>query len=299
MISLPQQTKIVEEKDGSIKVEIEGLYPGYGATIGNSLRRVLLSSLPGAAVTQVKIKGAQHEFSTISGVLEDVVLIIMNLKEMKFKLHSDEPQKAILKVSGEKKVKGSDFKLPSQMELVNKDCHIATLTSKKSELEMEIQVEKGIGYEMVEQRKKDKKLEIGVIPIDAVYSPIKRVSFKVENMRVGKRTDFDKVSIDIETDNTVSPKSSFRDALQILIDHFSMIKDSVQEEDNTKKELSEMAISARTESVLADNNIKSVAGLLRKSEEQLKSLEGMGDKGIEEIKKALSKLGLELKHEKA
>ncbi len=295
MISLPQQTKIVEEKSGSIKVEIEGLYPGYGATIGNSLRRVLLSSLPGAAVTQVKIKGAQHEFSTISGVLEDVVLIIMNLKEMKFKLHTDEPQKAVLKVSGEKKVKGADFKLPSQMELMNKDCHIATLTSKKSELEMEIQVEKGIGYEMVEQRKKDKKLEIGVIPIDAIYSPIKRVSFKVENMRVGKRTDFDKVSIDIETDNTVSPKNSFRDALQILIDHFSQIKQSVKGEDAAKKELSEMEISARTASVLAAHNIKSVSGLLRKSEEQLKSLEGMGNKGIEEIKKALGKLGLELK----
>src|SRR4030042_1978251 len=188
MILLPQPPKVIDKKDNWAQFEIQGLYPGYGITIGNSLRRVLLSSVSGAAVTQMKIKGVQHEFSTISGVLEDVITIIMNLKQLRFKIHSDEPQKAVLNIKGEKRVMGSDFKIPTQLELMNKDCQIATLTDKKKELEMEIQIEKGIGYEPVERRKKQKKLEIGVIPIDAIFTPVKRVSYKVENMRVGERT---------------------------------------------------------------------------------------------------------------
>lgn len=222
MILLPKPAKIINKKDNWACFEIEALYPGYGITVGNSLRRVLLSSLSGAAVTQVKIKGVQHEFSTIPGVLEDVVNIVMNLKQMRFKMHSDEPQKAVLKIKGEKKVKGSDFKIPTQVELVNKSCHIATLTSKKADLEMEIQIEKGIGYEPVERRKKQKKLEIGAIPIDAIFTPIKRVSYKVENMRVGERTDFDRLFLEIETDGTIMPKQAFSQATEILVKHFSL-----------------------------------------------------------------------------
>src|SRR3989344_1563328 len=136
MIPLPSQPKIVEKKDNSAVFEIEGLWPGYGATIGNSLRRVLISSLPGAAITQVKIRGVQHEFSTIPGVLEDVVTILLNLKQLRFKLYGDEPQKATLSLKGEKKVVGSNFELPSQVELMNKDAEIATLTAKSAELDM-------------------------------------------------------------------------------------------------------------------------------------------------------------------
>ena len=224
MIPLPIKSSIVEEKKDLIKVEIDGLYPGYGVTIGNSLRRVLISSLPGAAAIQVKIKGVQHEFSTIPGVLEDVISIIMNIKQMRFKLHTDEPQKATLDVKGEKKVKAADFVSSSQLEIINKDCHIATLTSKKSNLFLEILVGKGVGYEMVEQRKEQKKTEIGVIPIDSIFSPIKRVSYRVENVRVKDRTDFEKLFIDIETDGTVDPKNSFNEALQILVDHLNIIK---------------------------------------------------------------------------
>ncbi|MDP2910413.1 MAG: DNA-directed RNA polymerase subunit alpha [bacterium] len=226
MINLPQIPKIISKKDNWAQFEIQGLYPGYGITIGNSLRRVLLSSLPGAAVTQVKIKGVQHEFSTIPGVLEDVITITMNLKQLRFKIHSDEPQKAVLKIKGEKKIKGSDFEVPTQLELMNKDCPIATLTDKKKELEMEIQVEKGIGYEPVERRKKQKKLEIGVIPIDAIFTPIKRISYKVENMRVGERTDFDRLKLDIETDGTIIPEDAFSQASEILIKHFSLFNES-------------------------------------------------------------------------
>jgi len=225
MILLPKPPKIIDTKDNWAKFEIESLYPGYGITIGNSFRRVLLSSLRGAAITQIKIKGAQHEFSTMPGVLEDVINIVMNLKQLRFKTYSDEPQKAILKIKGEKKVKGSDFKVPTQIELINKNCHIATLTNAKAELEIEIQVEKGIGYESVESRKKQKKLEIGAIPIDAIFTPVKRVSYKVENMRVGERTDFDRLNLEIETDGTITPEEALFQASDILIKHFSLIGD--------------------------------------------------------------------------
>ena len=222
MISLPKPPKVIDKKDNWARFQIEGLYPGYGLTIGNSLRRVLLSSLPGAAITQVKIKGVQHEYSTMPGVLEDVITIAMNLKKLRFKLYSEEPQKATLKVKGEKQVKGADFKMPSQVELVNKSAQIATLTSPKAELDMEIQIEKGIGYEPVEKRKRQGKLEIGVIPIDAIFTPIVRVSYKVENMRVGERTDFNRLYLDITTDGTVTPEEAFSQASEIMVDHFSL-----------------------------------------------------------------------------
>lgn len=179
----------------------------------------MLSSLEGAAITQAKIKNVSHEFSTIPGVLEDVIVIMLNLKQLRFKIFTDEPQKARLKVKGEKEVKGSDFELPSQLELVNKDVHIATLTDKKAELDIEIQVEKGVGFLPREARKKQEKLEIGTIPMDAIFTPIKRVSFKIENMRVGERTDFDKLFLEIETDGTVSPEETFRQASEILLSH--------------------------------------------------------------------------------
>jgi DNA-directed RNA polymerase subunit alpha len=221
MISLPKSIKIVEKKKNYAKFEIEGLWPGYGVTIGNSLRRVLLSSLEGGAVTKMKIKGVSHEFSTIPGVLEDVISIMQNLKAMRFRVFSDEPQKATLKVKGEKEVKGSDFTLPPQLELANPNCHIATLTSNSAKLEMEIWVEKGVGYLPREVRKE--KTEIGVIPVDAIFTPVKRVNFKVENMRVGERTDFDRLFLEIETDGILSPEDTFKKAVEILKSHFEFL----------------------------------------------------------------------------
>jgi DNA-directed RNA polymerase subunit alpha len=231
MINLPNQPKIIKKEGNKAIFEIEALYPGYGVTIGNSLRRVLLSSLSGGAVTQVKIKGISHEFSTIPGVLEDVILIILNLKQLRFKIFSEEPQKATLKVKGEKKVKGGDFNLPSQVELVNKDCHIATLTTKSAELEMEILIEKGIGYSSREARQhlptaQKEKLEIGAIPLDATFTPVKRVSYRVENMRVGERTDYDRLFLEIETDGVIPPEEAFTQASEILVNHFSMFADT-------------------------------------------------------------------------
>ncbi len=238
MILLPKPPKIVDKKENWARFKIEALYPGYGITIGNSLRRVLISSLSGAAVTYVKIRGAQHEFSVIPGVLEDVVNIMMNLKKMRFKVYTDEPQKATLDIKKEKDVQGSDFKFPTQVELVNKSCHIATVTDKKGELEMEIQIEKGIGYQPVEQYEKQNKLEIGVLPIDAIFTPIERVNYRVENMRVGKRTDFDRLYLEITTDGTITPEEAFWRASDILVKHFSLFWKNLKtfEKEKTSKE---------------------------------------------------------------
>lgn len=225
VIPLPLKPKIIKKEKNKAIFEIAALYPGYGVTIGNTLRRILLSSLEGAAVTQMKIKGVSHEFSTIPGVLEDVITIMLNLKQLRFRIFTPEPQKARLIAKGEKEVKGSDFELPAQLELVNKDCHIATLTSKSAKLEMEIRVEKGIGYLPREARRKE-KLEIGTIPLDAIFTPVRRVAFKVENMRVGERTDFDRLFLEVQTDGTISAEETFSQASEILLNHFSLFSET-------------------------------------------------------------------------
>lgn len=230
MIPLPSQSKIIEKKDNLAVFEISGLYPGYGVTIGNSLRRVLLSSLSGAAVTQVKIKGAQHEFSTLPGVQEDVISILLNIKQMRFKLYTEEPQRAKLSIKGVKTIKASAFSFPSQVELVSKDVHIATTTSKSASLEMEILIEKGMGYEPVEARKVG-KLEIGTIALDAIFTPVRKVSYRVENMRVGERTDFDKLILELETDGTLTPEEVFSQAANILVKHFSLFQEIFKKEE--------------------------------------------------------------------
>lgn len=222
MISLPTSIKNKKIKDNHSVFEIESLYPGYGVTIGNALRRVILSSLVGAAVTEAKIKDAPHEFSTIPGVKEDVLNILMNLKQLRFKMHGDEPQVATLKVKGEKVALGKDFKFSPELELANPDLHIATITEKTTELEIEIKVEKGVGYEFQDDPKNKKG--IGVIGLDAAFTPIKRVNYIVENMRVGKRTDFDKVSLEVETDGTITPEDALSESLKILISHFTFLK---------------------------------------------------------------------------
>lgn len=229
MISLPLPPKVIRKDKNRAIFQIESLYPGFGVTVANTLRRVLLSSLNGAAVTEVKIKGVQHEFSTIPGVLEDVIMLIQNLKKLRFKIFEGDVQKTQLKVKGEKEVKGSDFKLPTQIKLANPDCHIATITNSKTELEIEIQIEKGLGYEPKDQRKKKKgasssqaRAEIGTISLDAIFTPIKNVSFQIENMRVGDRTDYDKLNLEIETDGTITPEEAFLEACQILVKHFSL-----------------------------------------------------------------------------
>lgn len=221
-ISLPLKPKIIKKGDNHAIFEIDNCYPGYGITIGNAFRRVLLSSLSGAAITAVKIKGASHEFSTLPHVLEDVIQIILNLKQVRFKVNADVDEIRVeLKISGEKEVKAKDIKVTSEVEIINKDAHIATLTSPKAKLEMEIEISTGLGYIPVEQRKKE-KLGIGAIALDAIYTPIKRVNYEVENMRVGDKTDFNRVKIDIETDGSIEPEEAFDGAVNILLEQFGV-----------------------------------------------------------------------------
>ncbi|MFA5129464.1 MAG: DNA-directed RNA polymerase subunit alpha [Patescibacteria group bacterium] len=201
---------------------VEPCSPGYGTTIGNALRRVLLSSLPGAAVTAVKMKGVDHEFSTIPKVKEDVVEVILNLKALRIKLFSEEPVKLFLKATGEKTVTASSFDKNSDVEIVNPDHVICTLTDKTANLEMEVTVGPGRGYRSTEDRAKD-KLELGNIAIDALYSPVLNVSYKVEATRVGEKTDYDKLVLRVETDGTIDPKEAISQSVKILLDHFSLL----------------------------------------------------------------------------
>jgi DNA-directed RNA polymerase subunit alpha len=220
------QTPRVEFKKGerpnAAQLIMEPLYPGYGTTVGSALRRILLSSLPGAAVTAVKIKNAPHEFTTIPKVKEDVLNIILNLKQLRLKVFSDEPVTLTIKAKGEKMVKAGDIEKNSDVEIVNPDLLIATLTSKDAELEMELTVERGRGYMPTETREKQRR-DIGVVAIDALFAPIRRVSLNVEPARVGQMTNFDRLIMDIETDGTISPEEAVTESAKLLMDHFSLL----------------------------------------------------------------------------
>jgi len=332
-ITLPEKPKIIKQEGNFAIFEIKSCYPGYGTTIGNAFRRVLLSSLSGSAITAINISGVNHEFSTIPGIAEDVVEIVLNLKKVRFKMHTDEPVKLTLKTSKEGEVKASDIITTSDVEVVDKDAYIATVNDKNSKLEMEIRVERGIGYVPIEQQNKE-KLETGNIAIDSIFTPVKKVNFRVENMRVGKLTNYDKLILEIETSGEIMPEEAFKKAARLLVDHFNLFREVIEEntedkekdekekekekiikkeelakekkieseenekekqEDVLKKQVEDLGLSSRILSILGDGKIKSVSKLVKKSEEDLKVLPGMGDKGIKEIKKALGKLGLTLK----
>jgi len=317
-ISLPKAPKLVEQISPNRAIlEIEELYPGYGLTIGNALRRVMLSSLAGAAITSIKIKDVNHEFSTLPGVLEDVVEIILNLKQVRFKVYSNEPQTITLKARGERKVLAKDIKTVSQVEIINPDAHIATLSSKNASLEAEIRVEKGLGYSAIESRKREKQ-EIGTTAVDAIFSPVKMINFEVEDMRVGDKTNYNRLRFDIETDGTITPAEALTNAANLLIEHFKIVtipiktvkagkKEEEKEEkplrnkilkeefDITKTKIEDLRLSNRTQNILLNNHIKTVAGLLRLNEKEVLNLEEIGEKALKEIRKALGKLGLTLK----
>jgi len=231
--------KTISEDEYKGVFEIEGLYAGYGLTIGNALRRALLSSLPGAAVTQIKVKNVSHEFSTLPGIKEDMVELSLNFKKVRFNMHSDEPKILILKAKGQGEVVAGDIKSDAEVEIVTLDAHLATLTSKDAELDIEITVERGLGYSAIESRKSD-KLPVGVIAIDAHFSPVTQVNFSVEDMRVGDRTDYNRVNLSIETDGSITPSSALHKASVILADHFTRVgavevKEKAEKESAPKK----------------------------------------------------------------
>ncbi|QQG46432.1 MAG: DNA-directed RNA polymerase subunit alpha [Candidatus Niyogibacteria bacterium] len=319
-IVLPSKPRIVSEESSDKGVyEIDGLYPGYGHTLGNSLRRILLSSLPGAAVTKVKIEGVAHEFSTIPGVKEDVIAILLNLKKLRFRMATDETQTVKLKTKGAKIIKAEDLDLPGQIEIANPDQIIATLTDKSAALEMELIVERGLGYVPRDVLQKE-KAEVGEVVLDAVFTPIRRVNYEVENMRVGDRTDFNRLRLSIQTDGTIVPRLALEEAIKIMINQLKAIvgfkepeeeiekvadeqpkkeaelsESEVAGEDRNKVRIEDLDLSERITKALTEASIRTVGGLVRRTSRDLMSLEGIGEKALTEIKRAVGKLGLTLK----
>ena len=317
-VLLPSKPKVVQEEGFVGVYEIDGLYPGYGHTLGNSLRRIILSSLPGAAITKVKIAGVPHEFSTLNGVQEDIITILLNLKRVRIEMLTDEPQVATIKVSGIKEITAADIVGGSQLNILNPEQVIAHTTDKSVDFDVEMTIERGLGYVSKELIQKD-RVDIGSIVLDANFTPIRRVNYEVENMRVGDRTDFNRVKIFIETDGTIMPKQALEKSISIMIEQLKAIvgfvepeleteeevkKDDLGEKEAARKEAYEDFLKTRIESVnlsqrtanaLTNANIRTVGGLVRKKEEDILDIEGLGNKGVQEIKKVLGEHGITLK----
>ncbi len=315
-IVLPSKPRVVKEENFSGVYEIDGLYPGYGHTLGNSLRRIILSSLPGAAITSVKIAGVNHEFSTIEGVKEDVITIILNLKKVRVKMLTNEPQTLTVKLKGPGVITAADIKAPGQVEILNPEHVIATVTG-KIDLDIECTIEQGLGYVPKEVLQKD-RVDIGLISVDAIFTPIRRVNYEVENMRVGDRTDFNRIKLHIETDGTLLPREALERSIEIMINQLKaiigfkeeVVPEKTEEASNEaaavpeKKELDAeflktrietIGLSARTINALSNANIRTIGGLARKKEKDLLEIDGIGAKGVQEIKKSLSNFGITLK----
>lgn len=315
-IALPSKPRIVKEEDFTGVYEIDGLYPGYGHTLGNSLRRIILSSLPGAAVTSIKVDGVAHEFSTIKGVKEDVISILLALKKVRIKMLTDEPQLLTLSVKGPQKVTAGDIVAPGQVEILNPEQYLMEVTDKNTSVEMEIRVERGLGYVPKEVHQKD-KVEIGTIALDAVFTPIRRVNYEVENMRVGDRTDFNRLRLFIETDGTLTSKEALEKAIEIMITQLKAVVGFKEETlepsaeatgfestatdtkepdvDFLKTRIESLDLSPRTINALSNANIRTVGGLVRKREADILEVEGLGQKGLQEIKEMLATEGIMLK----
>ncbi|MFA6177584.1 MAG: DNA-directed RNA polymerase subunit alpha [Candidatus Paceibacterota bacterium] len=322
-IIMPSKPRVVLEEGNKGVFEIDGLYPGYGHTLGNSLRRIILSSLPGASITSIKIDGVSHEFQTMDGIKEDVIVMILNLKKTRFKMISDEPQVVTLSIKGPKDVLAGDIKTGGQVEILNPELHIVEVTGKVN-LNIEMRIEKGLGFIAKEAFQKE-KVDVGTIAVDAIFSPIRRVAYEVENMRVGDKTNHNRLRISIETDGTLSAREALSRSIEIMINQLKAIIDFKETEEETstliggnkkvskgEKEEAEdkkgadfvdvlktrtdsLDLSTRTLNALTSANIRTLGGLARKKREDLLEIEGIGEKGITEIKKVLNKFGLNLK----
>ncbi len=317
----PSKPKIINEAGNKGSYEIGGLYPGYGHTLGNSLRRIILSSLPGAAVTSIKIAGIPHEFSTVKGIKEDVISMILNLKKVKFSISSGDEVVLTLKKKGIGEIKASDIDVAGQVEILTPDQHIATITESDAVLQMEITLSNGIGYVSKEVLQKD-RVPVESIALDAAFSPILNVSYDVDQMRVGDRTDFNRLIINIETDGSITPKEALEKSIEIMIYQLKAIIDfqdieivapeveskkedfqDVEEskldkdvlDDVLKTRIESLDISQRTINALIEANIRTIGGLIRKKEKDLLDVDGMGKKGIDELKEILAKFDLTIK----
>ncbi len=300
-IPLPKHAKVENLGEHKYSLTLEPLYPGYGVTIGNALRRVLLSSLPGAAVTAMKIKFVDHEFSTVPNVKEDVIQILLSIKQLRVKSTSTEPVRLQLKVKGERTVTAADIQETDQVQVLNKDLHLVTLDSKNAEFEMELIVEQGRGYVPVEMRE-HQHLEIGMIAVDAIYTPVRSVHFDVTNVRVGQLTNFDKLTVVLETDGTLEGTECFDIASHILVDHFTMVLSqgfteqvsptfveqptpeiAMAEPTSSDDLIDNTTLSTRAKNALAKRNITALSQLHSLSSDEISNIEGLGDKTITEI----------------
>jgi len=308
-IEKPKIERVDDKSDNTYgKFVIEPLERGYGITLGNSLRRVLLSSLPGAAITSVKIENVLHEFSTIPGVLEDTTEIILNLKKLCMKIHSEEPQ--ILKIAATEpgEVKAGDILAPADVEILNPDLHIATL-EEDGRLYMEMTAVNGRGYVPAE-RNKEPGQPIGVIPVDSLFSPIRRVNYKVEDTRVGQHTDYDKLSFEVWTDGSILPDEAISLGAKVLSKHLSLfinlteevaeveILDEKAEDDKAKvleMTVEELDLSVRSYNCLKRAGINTVEELIQKTEEDMMKVRNLGKKSLEEVRRKLAELGLSLR----
>ena len=288
------------------KFVVEPLERGFGVTLGNALRRVLLSSIPGAAVTSVKIENVLHEFSTIPGVVEDVTQVILNLKELSFKLHSDKPKLLRLDVRGKKDVLAGDLQPDAEVEVLNPDLHIASLDGKNAHLAMELVVERGKGYVQAERHRKSEHV-IGVIPVDSVFSPIQKVNYVVEDTRVGHATDYDRLVLEVWTDGSIRPEEALQESARLLIDSFRLFVGTAAgtevvigpQVDETNKiaamPIEELDLSVRPYNCLKRAGINTVGDLLQRTEEEVVNVKNFGRKSLDEVKEKLAALGLELR----
>ena len=289
------------------KYVVEPLERGYGTTLGNSLRRVLLSSLPGTAVTSVKIAGVQHEFSTIPGVKEDVTEIVLNVKGIIIKLHSDGPKTVYIEANGEGEVKAGDIKADGEVEVLNPEMHIATL-GPDGYLSMEMVVDHGRGYVVAEKNKGTQQV-VGTIPVDSIYSPVLKVNYAVENTRVGNKTDYDKLTIEVWTDKTITPRDAVSLGAKILCDHFTLFTDlsetigsesTVKEKVETQRDkvlemtIEELDLSVRSFNCLKRANINTVEDLIGKTQDEMIKVRNLGRKSLEEVEHKLAMMGLTL-----
>ncbi len=308
-IEKPRIERITGTDDGTYgKFVVEPLERGYGTTLGNSLRRILLSSLPGAAITSVQIENVLHEFSTIPGVLEDTTEIILNLKQLAMKIHSDEPQKLVIVAAKTGVVTAGDIKLPADVEILNPDLHIATL-EEGGRLCMEITAANGRGYVPAERNKQPNQ-PLGVIPVDSLFSPIRKVNYRVEDTRVGQHTDYDKLTLEVWTDGSLRPDEAVSLGAKILSKHLSLfinltekvdeveITDDKDEDDRSKvleMTIEELDLSVRSYNCLKRAGINTVQDLINKSEEEMMKVRNLGKKSLEEVQLKLEELNLQLR----
>lgn len=304
VIHNPTLAHVEEHGSASATFVIEPLHTGYGMTLGNSLRRVLLSSIAGAAATAFKIEGATHEFTAVKGVKEDVVDIMLNIKNIYFKSHADAPVLLRLEKKGAGVVTAGDIKLTADIEVVNKDAIIATIDDPKGSLIMDIVVDAGRGYRTIEESAA-KRTQGELIALDAMFSPVMRVRYKVENTRVGQATDLDKLSITIDTDGTITPQDAFEEAAAILINQYTALAGSTRvvagptvgsKEDLDSNQLmtpiEDLNLTARTTNSLINNEIRTIHDLVTLSETDLRELKGFGSKALDEVKEKMAELEL-------